>query len=88
MDALENIFTRKSVRSYLGKPIPRENQRRLFDLPEHMIPHSIIALGYEDPDAKPEPRRGPSPKEGEKPAGLPPERRKLTWSDFVHYESF
>jgi nitroreductase len=29
-----------------------ENQIKLFSLPEHIRPHSVLALGYADPDAK------------------------------------
>lgn len=76
-----------------------ENQRKLFALPENLVPHSIIALGYQDPDAKSDPRRGPGgpppqdgqgpgkPPEGEPPKA-PPARKALVWSDFVHYEKY
>lgn len=32
-----------------------KNQSALFDLPEHIVPHSIIALGYPDGEPKPRP---------------------------------
>ena len=35
-----------------------KNQAALFDLPEHIVPHSVIALGYPADDVPPGPRPG------------------------------
>ena len=35
-----------------------KNQAALFDLPEHIVPHSVIALGYPAQDVAPGPRPG------------------------------
>lgn len=35
-----------------------ERQEKLFDLPEHIVPHSILALGYPEEDEE----QGPRPK--------------------------
>ena len=48
-----------------------EAQRKLFSLPEHWIPHSILALGYPDPSAGPEDR---------------PPKREEPYTNFIHYE--
>ena len=48
-----------------------EAQRALFHLPEHLIPHSILALGYEDTESGGNRR---------------PPKKEEPWTDFVHYE--
>ena len=45
-----------------------EAQRKLFALPEHLVPHSILALGYED---------------GEAGGNLRPPKKEEPWTDFV-----
>ena len=48
-------------------------QRKLFALPEHMIPHSILALGY--PDETSESNKHSAKEEN-------------PYTDFIHYEQF
>ena len=35
-----------------------ENQAKLFGLPENMVPHSVLALGYSDETAQAVPPKG------------------------------
>ena len=49
-----------------------EAQRKLFALPEHLVPHSILALGYED---------------GEAGGNLRPPKKEEPWTDFVRFET-
>lgn len=52
-----------------------ENQRKLFGLPEHIVPHSVLAFGY-------------PASEGEEESPSPPGRKpKPEWeADRVHFE--
>ena len=50
-----------------------EAQKALFSLPDHLIPHSILALGYEDPAA---------------PLRRPPAGKEARWEDFVYWERY
>ena len=50
-----------------------EAQKALFSLPDHLIPHSILALGYEDPEA---------------PLRRPPTGKEARWEDFVYWERY
>ena len=52
-----------------------ENQKKLFNLPEHLVPHSILALGYEDDSPEHVPENLKRPPKKEEP-----------WENFVYYE--
>lgn len=71
-----------------------DKQRALFQLPETVIPHSIIAFGYPDLEAEAQPHEPPKPQDtppaGEKPMMPPPPKGAMKKGEFepdrVHYD--